>query len=144
MRKFKKWIAIFLIVVLMVQYTSFVNLFSSISGQVFAEDTQNDIESPTTPQDVIITDLNESGITLNWSPSVDNIQTVGYSVYRNNIEIANVYETTFIDTSVNEAVYYSYQVAAYDSSNNYSELCEPITTILDFCRIRWKWSNFNL
>ena len=73
-------------------------------------------------------------VVLSWSASTDNVGVAGYKVYRNGTPIsteAAVMGTTYTD-SVPPGIY-TYQVAAYDASQNVSAnaAAPPVTIVFD-------------
>ena len=61
-------------------------------------------------------------ITLSWNSSTDpDSPVVGYKIFRNGAQIANVTAgTSYSDTNVVAGTTYTYTISAYDSSNNIS------------------------
>jgi chitodextrinase len=80
-----------------------------------------DKESPTVPRNLTSYSIAANEISLSWEPSTDNIGVSGYIVYRNGMEIARVNEgTSYIDKDLQFGTTYTYEVAAFDYSNNIS------------------------
>ncbi|MBI4136311.1 MAG: hypothetical protein HY481_02075 [Candidatus Vogelbacteria bacterium] len=84
-----------------------------------------DTTPPTVPTGLIISDVTDSAITLNWDPSTDPVvsgQTTagvaGYKVYRNGAAtpIATVTATNYQDTGLTANTAYTYQVSAIDGA----------------------------
>lgn len=79
-----------------------------------------DTAPPSVPENLSSCSISENEITLLWSPSVDDQGVSGYVVYRDGIEIAKVEGTGFKDTGIQPGITYSYEVAAYDYTANFS------------------------
>jgi hypothetical protein len=100
-----------------------------------------DSVSPSVPQDLalsidVIPGTPNNQVTLTWSPSTDDVDVIGYQVYRNNALFATTVKTSFVDADLNVC----YQVSAFDEAGNESalsgEVCNgtpditpPVTTI---------------
>lgn len=82
-----------------------------------------DLIPPEIPADLTAV-AGSSSIGLSWTPAADNIETVGYSVYRNDAFLATVVETAFIDRNLSPGIY-SYRVTAHDAAGNTSQLSLP-------------------
>lgn len=80
-----------------------------------------DVTSPTTPTNLKLV-TGDSGVTLSWTASTDDMGVLGYKIYRNGTLIGKADRTRFVDSSVAENTSYRYQVVAFDSSNNESAL----------------------
>ncbi|WP_031314260.1 alpha amylase N-terminal ig-like domain-containing protein [Caldanaerobacter subterraneus] len=107
--------------------------FSSNQGQDWTQTDvkqftvipSNDSEPPTAPV-LQQPGIESSRVTLNWSPSADNVAIYGYEIYRASNEagpftkIATVGENThtYVDTDVLNGKTYYYKVAAVDTSFN--------------------------
>lgn len=79
-----------------------------------------DMEAPTDPSDLTVTNVTPSSVSLSWSPSTDNIGVVGYEVSRDGSFVATVTEASFGDTELSDSTLYQYSVAAVDVAGNLS------------------------
>jgi chitodextrinase len=63
-----------------------------------------------------------SQVSLSWLASTDNVAVTGYTIYRNNSQLATVGGSTltYSDTSVVSATTYAYTVDALDAAGNHS------------------------
>ena len=80
-----------------------------------------DVESPSTPKNLLIDVINENQVVLSWDSSTDDVGIEGYQVYRVSSIIAVVNETRYIDTNPLEGYRYSYSIRAIDTSGNLSK-----------------------
>ncbi len=104
------------------------NTGNLIWGNEPGTETPADITPPTVPMNLISYSISNGEIGLNWSASADDTGVSGYIIYRNNIEIARVGEgTTYTDTGLLPTTLYTYEVAAYDYSNNISEKSQSVS-----------------
>ncbi|MBN1186104.1 MAG: T9SS type A sorting domain-containing protein, partial [Bacteroidales bacterium] len=94
--------------------------------------TTLDITAPSVPQNLISTNVTGSQIELFWFSSTDNDGIAGYNLYRNDTILIQVEDTSYSDTSVNDATSYIYKVQAIDNSGNESGFSNEVTeTTLD-------------
>src|SRR6185295_19403686 len=82
----------------------------------------SDTDPPTAPTNLAAT-ASTSGVSLNWTPSTDNISVANYRVERCQgagcstfTQVATPTGTSYADTSVLPSTSYSYRVAAVDPS----------------------------
>jgi len=79
-----------------------------------------DVTSPTNPADLTAA-IEENHVVLKWQPSIDGDEVAGYEIYRDDVMIDTVNETTFIDADIEVDKAYIYKVIAFDVSGNKSE-----------------------
>lgn len=79
-----------------------------------------DVQAPSAPTDVTARGISSNAILLNWSPSTDNVEVIGYRIYRDGMEIGTTTSTTYHDTGLMPATSYSYTVRAFDAADNLS------------------------
>lgn len=76
-----------------------------------------DVYPPTIPQGFFATPLSGSSVRLTWQPSTDDVQLVGYNIFRDDVKIASTASTTYIDTGLTGNSLYNYGLNAYDEAN---------------------------
>jgi len=87
---------------------------------------EGDIEPPTPPLN-LAGEARDGTVVLDWQAATDNIEVVGYIVYRRApidgefAEVARVTGLTYTDRGLAFSSAYYYQVAAYDAAGNVSE-----------------------
>lgn len=79
-----------------------------------------DVEAPTSPQNLSASAVTNTGLTLSWEPSSDNVEVLGYFVYRNGQQIAETTGNSYVDTGLQPDSGYSYEVQAFDAQQNLS------------------------
>lgn len=94
-----------------------------------------DRQAPTTPANVMITDLSATEKKITWTPSSDDSETIYYIVYRNDIPIIMTTATEHVDnkfTKISDTTIFTYKVEARDALNNcnFSHPPPSITNIL--------------
>ncbi len=80
----------------------------------------SDTQSPTTPSNLVSSNITQSTVDLTWSASTDNIAVAGYRIYRNGTQIATTQNTNYNATALSSGVTYSFYVTAYDAAGNAS------------------------
>jgi hypothetical protein len=84
-----------------------------------------DINPPTVPQNLRVTDTFSNQVDLAWDPSTDDEAVDRYDIYRDggSAPIGSVTGTStlYLDTSVSPSTAYSYTVTAVDPSDNTSD-----------------------
>lgn len=88
----------------------------------------SDTTSPSAPENVEAEAISKSQIDLTWSASSDNVGVSGYSVYRNDNQVANgTVGTSFSDTGLELNTEYTYYVVAIDEAGNTSDPSAEVT-----------------
>jgi len=90
--------------------------------------------APTAPTGLTLVP-SSSSVALSWSPATDNIQVIGYYIYRNGVKVITpdtISGTTFTDVGLAPGYTYTYVVGAYNAQG-YITRSAPITvqTIFD-------------
>jgi hypothetical protein len=95
---------------------------------VFEPPATGDTQPPTVPADVVATSVASTRVALSWSPSTDQVQVVGYTVYRNGSPVgtAGGSTTSFIDTTTTASTSYSYTVDAFNGAGMHSARSSPV------------------
>lgn len=94
-----------------------------------------DTEVPTTPTNLVASNITTSTIDLSWSASTDNVGVAGYYVYQDGVQVSDVTSgTSTTITSLSESTQYSFYVTAYDAAGNESSQSNTVTpTTLGSC-----------
>jgi chitodextrinase len=76
-----------------------------------------------------------TAVSLSWNPSSDNVQVMGYNVYRNSVLIAStttgpVDGTSYVDGTVLSGVKYTYAVRAFDAAKNLSANSAAVSVVV--------------
>ncbi|MBI3043900.1 MAG: hypothetical protein HYY78_13865 [Betaproteobacteria bacterium] len=87
-----------------------------------ASATTSDVTPPSVPAGLSIGSLAANSLTLSWTASTDNVGVTAYRVFRNGTFQAtvNAPTTSFNDSGLVSATFYSYTVAACDAAGNCS------------------------
>jgi len=86
-----------------------------------------DTQAPSVPSNVQASAVSSSQINLTWAASTDNVGVVGYTIYRNGVQIGTSASTSFVDNTVSGGTSYSYTVTAYDAAMNTSAVSSAAT-----------------
>ncbi|WMI68290.1 fibronectin type III domain-containing protein [Mangrovimonas sp. YM274] len=86
-----------------------------------------DTEAPSVPTGLNTTNLTETGVTLNWLASTDNVGVVDYEVFQDGNSLGFTGGTlTFDITGLTAATSYNFTVTALDAATNASLLSAPL------------------
>jgi YD repeat-containing protein len=88
-----------------------------------------DLVKPTAPTGLSGSAPNQTTVNLSWNASSDNVAVTGYRIYRGGSHVANSSTTSYSDGGRTPCTLNSYQVAAYDGSNNASDPSSAIDVI---------------
>jgi chitodextrinase len=93
----------------------------------------NDITPPSIPANLTATAFSQSEINLSWDASTDDICVTGYNIYRDGVgtPIATTAGTTYQDTGLSPATFYTYNVSAIDAVPNESSQSLPASDTTD-------------
>jgi chitodextrinase len=91
-----------------------------------ADATAPDRERPSTPMGLTQKPLSATEIALTWEASTDNVRVTGYTVFRNDKEIATSPTPSYSDKGLAPSTTYQYRVSAYDAAGNDSARSEVL------------------
>ncbi|MBP5493557.1 MAG: AHH domain-containing protein [Lachnospiraceae bacterium] len=99
----------------------------ALSSPALIVKTLDDEELPSIPQNLGIKTRTGSSLTLEWSPSSDNVKVVGYNIYADGVLVAEkVFDTYYKAKNLDKTHVYKYSVEAEDKSGNLSGRCDEI------------------
>ncbi|WP_395044960.1 endonuclease [Flavobacterium sp.] len=87
-----------------------------------------DTTIPTTPANLVASNITTTSLQLNWTASTDNIGVTSYDVFMNGIFKTNVASTTASITNLTSGTNYSFYVNAKDAASNVSANSTTINT----------------
>ncbi len=85
-----------------------------------------DILAPSVPTTLAASVISRSQVNLSWDASSDNVNVVGYKVFRNGTQIKLTSATSFSDTDLVALTTYTYAVSAFDLVGNTSALAGEV------------------
>jgi chitodextrinase len=100
---------------------------STTTPQLTVVYTTGDTVAPSTPANLVGSNISSSQATLNWDAASDNVAVTGYQVLRNGTAIATTSTPSYTDTSLSASTSYQYTVKAYDAAGNYSAASTSLT-----------------
>jgi chitodextrinase len=80
----------------------------------------DDIQPPTTPSQLTVSNATQTGLTLNWTASSDNGGVAGYDVFVNGVKTATASATGYTLSNLTCATTYTLGVQAFDRAGNRS------------------------
>ena len=79
-----------------------------------------DTTPPSVPTGLAASNVTQSGLTLAWNATTDNVGTTGYDVYRNGSKVAYATTTSAAQTGLSCGTPYTFGVVARDAAGNSS------------------------
>ena len=87
-----------------------------------------DTQAPATPTGLKVSNVTQSGLTLAWSASSDNVGVTGYDVYRNNSKVTSGTVLSSSQTGLSCGTAYTLGVAARDAAGNTSPQAQMVAS----------------
>ena len=87
----------------------------------------SDLQSPTIPKELRVTNKTYRSISLCWTASLDNVKVKGYQLFRDGKKFISITKTSYTNTDLIPGRNYTYTVKAYDDAGNLSESSAPIS-----------------
>jgi PKD repeat protein/chitodextrinase len=84
----------------------------------------NDIVAPTTPTNLIVTNITRTNLDITWTASTDNVGVKGYEIFANGNSVGTTTTTSFSIIGLSCATTYSVSVKAFDDNGNFSASCD--------------------
>ncbi|GAB3162995.1 hypothetical protein GCM10027291_01790 [Telluribacter humicola] len=86
-----------------------------------------DTEAPTTPTNLVASDLSPYSVKLTWNGSVDNRAVTAYEIYQNGTKVAETPQTYYNLTTLSPGTSYEFTIKATDFSANRSNPSNAVT-----------------
>lgn len=87
-----------------------------------------DTEAPSVPTNLVLKETAaHDRVKIGWTASTDNLNVIGYDVYRDGTLVGHTTTTEFLDTTVKPLTTYSYTVKAKDGGGNVSLLSAALS-----------------
>lgn len=84
-----------------------------------------DLHPPTAPENLSVKNLQNSGFSLYWTPSTDNVGVSGYEIYCNDMPVITLKESEFLFVNLSDPIKYEITIVAVDESGNTSDPSLP-------------------
>ncbi len=107
-------------------YTLSVDAFDAAGNQssrttvMVATTACPDTSPPSAPSSLAVSGVTQTGLTLTWAPSADNLGVTGYDVYRNGTKVAYENATSSIQSGLPCGTSFAFGVEAVDAAGNRS------------------------
>lgn len=109
--------------------------FVPIAGQSFQDTGRESCHGmppketvpPSIPTNLTASALAGNRVSLTWTASTDNVGVAGYKIFRDGIQIANAFSTSYLDTTTKPNTSYSFYVTAFDIAGNNSSPSNTVT-----------------
>ncbi|MBU2996697.1 endonuclease [Cellulophaga baltica] len=88
--------------------------------------TVEDNEVPTTPENIVTSNITGSSVDLSWDASTDNVAVTEYQIYNGTELVATTTETSITIENLEAVTAYSFTVIAVDATGNISESSDGI------------------
>lgn len=82
--------------------------------------TLPDVEAPTVPTGLKITELTGTEAVMEWLPSTDNVKVKGYEIYSDGVKIGKISKTEYKLKQLLPGKSYNISIRAYDMTGNMS------------------------
>jgi len=104
--------------------------------------TTVDTQAPTAPTSLASTLVTQTGFTLSWTASTDNVAVTSYDVYKDGILYTNVTTTSASISSLTCNAAYSMTVKAKDTAGNVSSASSALSVTTSACSVAGTTINF--
>ena len=88
------------------------------SGSSATPPNTADLIAPSKPNNLLATTVQPTRVEFAWNAATDNVAVSGYRIYKNNVLLAEISATSFLDDAVIANTSYTYSVVAYDAAGN--------------------------
>ncbi|WP_435262859.1 GEVED domain-containing protein [Tenacibaculum sp. nBUS_03] len=113
---------------------------------------QTDTQPPTSPSNLVVSNISQTTLTLNWTESSDNIAVTGYDIYQGATKLETVTSPSYNVSGLIANTAYTFSIKAKDAAGNISPKSnEANVTTLDnlptYCnskgkRITYEWIDY--
>jgi chitodextrinase len=107
--------------------TDLQGLSSTVSHNIYPACSGIDMEVPSTPINIVASQITTNTLLLDWSSSTDNFTIAYYEIYQNGIKIGTSQSTSFSVKGLQSGTTYAYTIKAKDASENVSLASDPLT-----------------
>ncbi|MWV43283.1 chitinase [Paenibacillus sp. HJL G12] len=93
----------------------------------------NDTQAPTAPSNLTVTAHSSTTVTLQWSPSTDNVAVTGYDIYQGNTLVASAAasQTSYTVSGLTAQTAYTFSLKAKDAAGNVSQASNSVSVTTD-------------
>jgi len=87
----------------------------------------NILAKPNIPQNLVITEITDTSLVVNWMPLEANVAVKDYLVYQDNVQVALDSSTTYKATGLDSNSEYTFSVRAINSVDNISDFSSVVS-----------------
>jgi O-glycosyl hydrolase/chitodextrinase len=84
-----------------------------------------DVQAPTVPANLVASNIFQSGCTLSWDASTDNVAVASYEIFKDGVSVGTTTSTTLNVTGLSSSSTYAFTVKSKDTSGNISGASSP-------------------
>ncbi|MDC1161909.1 M43 family zinc metalloprotease [Tenacibaculum sp.] len=77
-----------------------------------------DTQAPSAPTNLLASNITQTGLTLNWTASTDNVGVTAYEIYQGNNKIETTTATSYDVTALTATTAYTFSIKAKDAAGN--------------------------
>ena len=103
-----------------------IDTFSGLGNHSIDGGTTSDTNAPTSPANLVASNITQTTLNLNWSVSTDDTAVTGYDVYQNGTKISTVTSNSYSVTGLSDDTAYNFSVTAFDSAANISSASNTV------------------
>jgi len=96
---------------------------------LFGNGNTTDTQAPSTPNNLTASNITQTGVTLSWNASTDNVAVTDYDIYLNGNYLNSTTQTNFVVTNLSSNTNYSFYVEANDAAGNTSNSSNTVNVL---------------
>jgi glucose/arabinose dehydrogenase/PKD repeat protein len=100
--------------------TDLQGLSTTFTRNIYPACTGVDVQSPTVPNNLLVSQINTTSLFLTWDASTDNYAIANYEIFINGVKIGESQNANFSVIGLQPATNYSFTVRTKDGTGNYS------------------------
>ncbi|WP_297815428.1 endonuclease [uncultured Polaribacter sp.] len=109
------------------EWNSFsTDTFNGLGNHSIDGGTTSDTEAPSSPANLVASNILQNMVDLNWSAATDDTAVTGYDVYQNGVKITTVTNTTYTVSGLADNTAYSFSITAFDAAANVSSASNTV------------------
>ena len=81
-------------------------------------DLASDTEAPSTPTNLVASNIMQTSVDLSWDASTDNTGVTGYEIFQDAVSVATAPSNSFTVTGLTPSTSYDFTVRAFDAAGN--------------------------
>lgn len=94
---------------------------------LFGGGNSGDTEAPTTPSNIVASNVTSNSFSLSWTAATDNVGVSGYAILLNGIQVGTSTTNNYLAIGLASNTSYSVSIRAYDAAGNNSTVSNSIS-----------------